>query len=153
MKKIVLMTNNIPDIEFADTITISNKVLHRREFKDASGPSFTFNIDATVANGQEKINTTNVDKKASFIQNLKYWNNQSQFLASNDFKNSYYRSIVGMGVDAIPLILEEIKVRPSFLVHALDEILPGIVEYGEGYIPIEEACKIWISILAPIEEN
>lgn len=145
------MKTEHPDITFEDTIISSNLVLHKREFKDATGPTFDFKIDATANDGQDVINTTDIDNRVSFAQNLKYWNNQTQFLATNDFQNSYYRSIIAMGEDAIPFILEEIKRKPSFLVHALDEILPGIVEYGEGYIPIEQACQTWISILSPIE--
>lgn len=132
---------------------INDIPLHQRELKSPQGPSFDFKMEATIASGNEKIDTSNFDNRVSFIQNLKYWNNQSQFLSTNNFDNSYYRNIVGMGLEAVPLILEEIKKQPSFLVHALDEILPGVVEYGEGYIPIEKACEIWISILSQIDEN
>lgn len=132
---------------------INDIPLHQRELKSPQGPSFDFKMEATIASGNEKIDTSNFDNRVSFIQNLRYWNNQSQFLSTNNFDNSYYRNIVDMGLEAVPLILEEIKKRPSFLVHALDEILPGVVEYGDGYIPIEKACEIWISILSPIEEN
>lgn len=124
-----------------------------REFKSSCGPSFDFAIDVSTGDGQHRIDTSAVESRSTFIQNLKYWNNQTQFQAGNNFDNSYYRSIVAMGVEAVPYILEEIKKRPSFLVHALDEILPGVVEYGKGYVPIEDACKIWISILDQIETN
>lgn len=145
------MNTKRPDLTFDDSVVTSNMVLHKREFKDSTGPSFDFRIDATVADGKDSINTAGIDNRVSFAQNLKYWNDQTQFMATNDFQNSYFRSIVDMGEDAIPLILEEIKRKPSFLVRALDEILPGIVEYGEGYIPIEQVCETWISILSPIE--
>ena len=147
------MKTEFPDFTFDDSVVTSNVALHKREFKDSTGPSFAFRIDATAADGKDVINTTCIDNRVSFAQNLKYWNDQTQFLATNDFQNSYFRSIVSMGEDAIPFILEEIKKKPSFLVRALDEILPGIVEYGEGYISIEQVCETWISILSPTENT
>lgn len=145
------MNTDCPDMSFDNSVVTSNMVLHKREFKDSSGPAFDFRIEATAADGKDVIDTTSLDNRVSFALNLKYWNDQTQILAINDFQNSYFRSIVSMGYDAVPLILEEIKKKPSFLVHALDEILPGIVEYGDGYIPVEKACETWISILSPIE--
>lgn len=127
--------------------------LHQRELKGNGGATFDFELETTVENGEKTLNSRNQDLKASFLLNLKYWNNQTQFLATNNFESSYYRNIIDMGIEAVPLILSEIKEKPSFLVHALDEILPGVVEYGEGYIPVEKACNIWISILSQIEQS
>lgn len=142
-----------PEIDIYDTLTSDSRLFHNREFKPADGPTFDFSMDTTVADGKEKINTSNCDNRVLFSQNLRYWIEQTKFLANNDFNNSYYRRIVDMGLDAVPFIVEELKKRPSFIVHALDEILPGVVEYGDGYIPVEKACKTWTSILTTTGSN
>lgn len=148
-----MINSKYPDSEINTTLTSSGKSLHEREFKAAGGPTFEISMQATLADGAEQIDTLESEKRASFAQNLRYWNDATQFMAANDFKNSYFRRIVNMGYAAVPMILEEISKRPSFLFHALDEILPGIVEYKEGYIPVEKACATWISILSPIVRN
>ncbi len=54
-----------------------------------------------------------------------------------------FRRIVGMGESAIPLILEELKIRPSLLYVALEAIT------GENPVPetgsdsLEEISEIW----------
>lgn len=148
-----LEIHNIPDIVIDDTVVTTNRILHKREFKDSTGPSFNFSIDATVADGQQKIDTTVSDIKTSFNLNLQYWNARNQYMASYNFEDPYFRNIVDMGIKAVPLILEKLKETPSSLVHALDQILPGVVNYENGYIPIEEACKTWISILTQTDRN
>lgn len=58
-----------------------------------------------------------------------------------------------MGLDAVPYILEVIRRRPSFIVRALDEIMPGVVVYDDGYVPVDKACELWISILTTTSRN
>ena len=130
-----------------------HELLNGRELKSPEGATFNFEMEVTADNGKEKINTETENKKTSFLQNLKYWNDQTEFLANNDFNNPYFQSIVKMGLDAVPLILEEIKRKPSDLVYALDRILPGVVTYGPGFIPLEKVCATWLSILSPTDSN
>lgn len=130
-----------------------HELLEGRELKGPEGATFNFQMEVTAANGKEKLDTEAENLKTSFRQNLKYWNDQTQILANNDFNNPYFKSIVKMGIEAVPFILEEIKKRPSYLVFALDQILPGVVNYGKGYIPLEKVCQTWISILSPTDSN
>ena len=51
-----------------------------------------------------------------------------------------------MGTEAVPYIIEEMKKGPTPLVHALDLIFPGVVEY-DGYVSLKDACDTWLSIL------
>lgn len=153
VSKVTMSKQEYIDTSIVETVTTPFHTLHRKEFKDATGPIFDFEIVATVGDNNHTVDTTETEIKTSFLQNLKYWNLQNRFQHSNDFRSSYYRNIVNMGVEAVPYIVEELKKRPSFLVHALDEILPGVVEYSDGYIPVEQACEQWISILATIEKN
>lgn len=140
---------NTADIDIRET---TSRHLHERELKGTKSPGFEFSLDMTAANGCEIVDTKETEIKTVFFYNLKYWNNQTQFLSSNNLDNAYFSNIVDMGLDAVPLILREIKKRPSNLVFALDKIMPGVMEYDDGYISVEELCKAWISILSPIEK-
>lgn len=147
-------TNNLlPDIEIDETFRTNGRLLHERELKGSQEPSFDFALEVTAADGKKKIDTARVENRTIFMQNLRYWNDETRFMPTNNFDSSYYRNIVDMGLDAVPYILEVIQRRPSFIVRALDEILPGIVVYDDGYVPVEKACDIWISILKKIGEN
>ncbi|MCD8292872.1 MAG: hypothetical protein LUC23_03815 [Prevotellaceae bacterium] len=109
--------------------------------------SFSSSISLVNDDGYSKgLDTGSTDKEATFLQNYKYWNQETEFLSTNNFDNSYFKGIVGMGIDAVPFILKEIQKEPSQLVHALDLIFPGVVKY-EGFVSLKEACEKWISIL------
>lgn len=137
----------------ADTqIVEASAHTHHRELKGSPDPAFNFTMHISV-DGKKEIDTHDTELRAEFAQNLKYWNDQTRFLSVNNIKNAYFRGIVDMGIDAVPLILESIKKRPSWIVLALDEILPGVMQYGEGYVPVKNACDAWISILSKIETN
>ena len=45
---------------------------------------------------------------------------------------------------------EPLKQGPSQIVHALDLIFPGKVQY-EGFVPLKTVCDTWISILSKTE--
>lgn len=122
--------------------------LNKRELK-AEGASFAFGASVTVedAHGREKaVDTRQTDNKATFVQNLHYWNKETAFHSTNNFDNSYFETIVKMGKDAVPFIIEELEKKPSQLVYALDCIFPGVVKY-HGYVSLKDACDKWLSIL------
>lgn len=119
-----------------------------RELKDGK-PSFAFSSSISLVddNGKtQEINMEGTDKHANFVQNYKYWNQETAFLSTNNIDNSYFQSIVNMGVDAVPYILEELKKGPNPLVHALDRIFPGVMKY-EGFVSLKDACERWIAVL------
>lgn len=122
--------------------------LAERELKGS--PSvflFSSSVSALTRDGNtEKIGTHEIDKAATFFQNLKYWNQETGFLSTNNLDNAYFQEIVNMGEDAVPFIVAELKKGPSLLVHALDMIFPGVVEY-EGFVSLKDACNKWLSIL------
>ncbi len=108
---------------------------------------FSSSLSAVTKDGSlEKIDSNEIDNAATFSQNLKYWNQETDFLSTNNFDNSYFQEIVNMGVEAVPFIVEELKKGPTPLVHALDKIFPDVVKY-EGYVSLKDACKTWLSIL------
>ena len=143
-------SKNTADFKLDSIECSSNLMLHERELKGTNSPSFEFSL--SISNGNEKIDTTEIDVRTSFEQNLRYWNAQTQFCSTNNTDNSYFRSIVEMGSAAVPYILNELKKGPTLLVYALDEIFPGVVKY-DGYVSVKEACEKWISTLQKIGIN
>lgn len=138
--------NNIDYIEEIDEKDAVS--LTEREHK--GGPAiflFSSSLSAVTKDGSlEKIDSNEIDNAANFFQNLKYWNQETDFLSTNNFDNSYFQEIVNMGVEAVPFIVEELKKGPTPLVHALDKIFPNVVKY-EGFVSLQDACKTWLSIL------
>lgn len=119
-----------------------------RELK-ASPAFFMFSSSFSFVDDEGKpqsVDTKETDNSAIFSQNYKYWNQETEFLSTNNLDNSYFQGIVNMGVDAVPFILEELKKGPSPLVHALDQIFPGVMKY-DGFVTLKEACDRWLAVL------
>lgn len=134
-----------------DTAIDAELPLSDRELK-AGSKSFTFSSSISLVddNGNsQSIDMGETDKNATFAQNYKYWNQETIFLSTNNVDNSYFQSIVNMGVDAVPFILEELEKGPTPLVYALDKIFPGVMKY-EGFVSLQEACERWMEILKQI---
>lgn len=126
-----------------------DEVFPDRELKSGSEPSFNFQSETVIqdVDGKpQRVDTSMMDKRVSFEQNLKYWNAHSEMLSVNNYENSYFDKIVAMGADAVPFIIEELDKGPTALVHALDLIFPDTVEYN-GCVSLNDACKTWLSIL------
>lgn len=140
------MNNNIDFIEEYDVA--SPMSFAERELKGSREVfQFTSSVSGVTKDGDtHSINTKEIDNAANFIQNLKYWNQETEFLSTNNLDNSYFKEIVNMGIDAVPYIVEELKKRPTQLVHALDLIFPDVVKY-EGFVSLKDACDKWLSIL------
>lgn len=140
------MNNRVDYIEEIDGV--NSLSLAERELKGA--PSvflFSSSVSAINEDGDStKIDLDGIDKSATFLQNFKYWNQETGFLSTNNLDNAYFKQIVDMGIDAVPFILQELKKGPTPLVHALDMIFPNVVEY-EGFVSLKDACDKWLSIL------
>ncbi|MCD8207547.1 MAG: hypothetical protein LUD72_06405 [Bacteroidales bacterium] len=87
-----------------------------------------------------------------FKHYLKHWEDETLFDSTDLFENENFKAIVAMGEKAVPFILQEIAVRPTQLVHALDLIYPGTVEY-DGFVPLEKACEMWTGTIKVKETN
>lgn len=75
------------------------------------------------------------------------WNSATMF-KSNPVEivgHPAFRRIVGMGKDAIPFILRDLKIKPSFLVYALDEITGESPLSPTGKRKVTEMTKAWIA--------
>ena len=119
-----------------------------RELKPDGLPSFDYSAVVTLNadDGTEHIDTQEAERHLVFSQNLAYWNKDTNVLSVNNFDNGYFKSIVEMGKEAVPMIYEELKKGPTPLVHALDLIFPGVIEY-DGFVSLKDSCDTWISIL------
>ena len=120
-----------------------------RELK-ASPATFQFDLSVFAVDengGAHEVTPDDVANRAKFFQNLKYWNNGTGLMSTNNLDNSYFKEIVNMGTDAVPFIVGELKKGPTPLVHALDLMFPGVVEY-KGFVSLKEACEKWLSILS-----
>lgn len=140
------MNNRIDYIEEFDLA--SPMSLAERELK-GSPEVFQFTSSAsglTKDGDSHPIDTKDIDNAAIFIQNFRYWNQETEFLSTNNLDNSYFKEIVNMGIDAVPFIVDELKKGPTQLVHALDLIFPNVVKY-EGFVSLKDACDKWLSIL------
>ena len=110
---------------------------------------FSFlSFEPTISNsGKVRVlESEKTEKKIEFHVNLNIWLGNNSLLANNNYDDSNFKEIVDMKEDAVPLILEELRKGPTPLVHALDLIYPGVVEY-DGYIPLEAICCLWEDIL------
>jgi hypothetical protein len=113
------------------------------------GKGFSFlSFEPTISNsGKVRVlEAKKEEKKIEFQVNLNLWLGNNSLLANNNYDDSNFKEIVEMREDAVPLILEELHKGPTPLVHALDLIYPGEVEY-DGYIPLEAICSLWEAIL------
>lgn len=143
------MTNSM---ETKNTISSFKLPLSERELKAKGEPAFAFSSSISLVDNDgnaQKIDMHKTEQNAIFAQNFKYWNQETAFLSTNNVDNPYFQSIVNMGVDAVPFILDELKKGPTTLVYALDKIFPGVMKY-EGFVSLNDACKRWIEILKQV---
>lgn len=155
------MANNSMDLsQSAATTTSEMKISFGEEPKENS-TDFLFSerksycfmtMSASIASGDKNsiFDMKESENFNNFSLNNKLWNTEKQFDSFNNFDSGYFDEIVKMGTDAVPYILEELKRGPSQIVHALDLIYPGKVQY-EGFVPLKTACDTWISILSKSE--
>lgn len=76
-----------------------------------------------------------------------WWKETCVYSDPNKFtSNPNFKAIVGMGKSAVPFIIEKIKVFPSDLVKALNQIYNCRIS-PDKKVTIKEACKLWIEKL------
>ena len=76
-----------------------------------------------------------------------WWRETCVYSDPNKFtSNPNFKEIVRMGENAVPFIIEKIKVFPSDLVKALNLIYNRRIS-PDKKVSIKEACKLWIEKL------
>lgn len=134
---------------FSNSIAIDGESVVTDEIFNIDDRGFSFrSVEATVQFNDRvmELNTHKFRQRTTFDINKDTWVEQTGFLANNNFDNAYFREIVEMGEEAVPMILEELKKGPTLLVYALDTIYPNTV-ICEGYVPLKPLCNLWLDIL------
>ena len=106
-------------------------------------------LEISTQTGEEApviLDPKGIQNESEFLSNMWAWNQDTGLRSVDNFASSYFDAIVGMKEDAVPYIYRELLKGPTPLVHALDRIYEGEVEYG-GYLPLEFVCNVWLEIL------
>lgn len=105
------------------------------------------NVDREVFNLSKCRDNIIYDKElmnVRFNHYLKKW--QSDILFTSDIneviENKNFQSIIALGDDVVPFIINELKYQPSYLVWSLNIILHKRI--SRNNITIAEASKVWI---------
>ena len=123
----------------------------------SNNTNFMYNEDDLKNNlihiNQNIINDTKRDD--SFIFDTQYirirlydylekWHSETELLSNVNkiTRNENFKKIVSLGIKAVPDIIEEIHLRPSNLVWALNHILG--FKISNSPLSIEEACRAWV---------
>ena len=87
-----------------------------------------------------------IDDRTLFNNYLEQWQHDTRYLSSTAAITNHpaFNSIINMGGNAVPYILEEIERKPSNLVWALNAIFHKKIGNGET---VSQACKLWIAEL------
>ena len=121
-------------------------VCSQDEYLDTSNLKATLSTFAYIDSCEVDESILRVaELRSNFDYNYRYWLDQTGHLSANNYDNSYFRALVDLGTTIVPFILEKIEKEPNPVVHALDLIYPGVVEYG-GYNSLENVCALWTEI-------
>ncbi len=97
----------------------------------------------------DKSNTIDFTLKLHFQSLVKRWRRETMFLSSSYqiVQHPCFRSIVAMGEQAVPFILEEIKSSPSTLVWALNEIYDYRIS-NDPNMTLKSVCRRWVKLMS-----
>ena len=99
----------------------------------------------------EEVNNKNeiyLNDSILFKTYLAAWESETLFMSSiqSIVDHQDFKAIIAMGKRAVPFILEEISVKPSNLVWALNIIFKKKIT-NRANTTIEEACKLWVKAM------
>ena len=129
-----------------------------------AGSAFPFSYDAlnysrinsVIQNTETAQYIQNIERnslddfllKMRFQEHLQKWEQKTQFysIAKKIVKDEDFQAIVAMKGRAVPFIIEEIRIKPSLLVWALNLIYDKKIS-DNPKMTIEGACKLWLKEL------
>lgn len=99
----------------------------------------------------EEVNNENeiyLNDSILFKTHLVAWESETLFMSSiqSIVDHQDFKAIIAMGKRAVPFILEEISIKPSNLVWALNIIFKKKIT-NRANTTIEEACKLWVKTM------
>lgn len=134
--------NSIPEV----IVETTSDVNYQDMFLDTANLKASFTTFAYIDSSEvESSIIRKSDLRTDFDANYNYWLSLTNYMSANNYDNSYFRAIVGLGKSVVPYILEKIEAEADPVVHALDFIYPGVVEY-RGYNTLENVCQLWLLI-------
>ncbi len=88
---------------------------------------------------------SNLYLKYRFDIHYKKWITETQFMSniSSIINHSDFQSMIQIGNESLPIILEKIDMEPSTLVWALN-IITGVKITNDNTITVSEACRKWV---------
>lgn len=111
-----------------------------------------FSLSAVATLDGRRASAPHVERNRQLVMaNYNYWNKASNLLSVGNYDDDNFKQIVSMGEDAVPGILEIISKKPDPIVHALDLIYPGYMQY-EGHVSLADLCRLWTITLLSIDK-
>lgn len=89
-----------------------------------------------------------LNDRLKFLNHYNGWCNNTKYLSSvkSIIEDEDFKAIVAMGQRAVPFILDEIDIRPSNIVWALNMIFGRKITDRKD-VTITDACKLWVKAL------
>jgi hypothetical protein len=86
------------------------------------------------------------DTRNIFLEYHQRWFNETKYLSSptRQYENKYYQMIIKMGWDAVPHIIDSLKIEPSRLLEALSQITNVNPEKPEHLGNLTKMADDWI---------
>jgi hypothetical protein len=144
-------SSGLKSLTISGALLFSSPVFSYNDFNDLS------DVNSVILNPntQHYIKGTNeniysgIILKHNFDEYLAKWEKNTMFYSFSNqiIKDPYFRKIVLMGENVVPLIVDEIRNKPSTLVWALNIIYNTKIS-NKPETTIEEACKLWVKKLS-----
>lgn len=106
------------------------------------------NITSRYIQEFDNLSEIAMNERRKFYNYYNSWMEQTQFLSSvsDIIRHQDFQSIIAMGQRAVPYIIEEIKIKPSTLVWALNIIFQRKIT-DNPKATIDDACRLWVKAL------
>lgn len=106
------------------------------------------NITSRYIQEFDNLSEIAMNERRKFYNYYNSWMEQTQFLSSvsDIIRHQDFQSIIAMGQKAVPYIIEEIKIKPSTLVWALNIIFQRKIT-DNPKATIDDACRLWVKAL------
>lgn len=148
--QLVKFTNSLKPITLAVGLLGAAHVYLYSDIDSFSGilTNATNNKVAEYIKSTDRSDITLIQNRFKFQQHLSSWQQNTLFLSSTKaiIENSDFKAIVSMGYSVVPLIVEELEIKPSTLVWALNQIFNKKISNNPN-TTITEACKLWVKEL------
>jgi hypothetical protein len=103
----------------------------------------TLIISASV--GYRTLAKSNINIQTIFEEYYTKWEEETKYLSSSKmFDNIYYRKIISLGIDVVPVIINKLKETPNHLFVALQKITGINPIKPENRGKIKEMANDWI---------